>query len=117
MLCLVLKKITDVDIRRGTEVGKGCGTHIVLVAETAGFTMSGISIDNSSNYAVLGYELVRPGANLRRKCFPVFPLTIDVCKRKGRGRSAARQDITAETPVNFGTNEHPYKAAKILIIY
>ena len=57
MLCLVLKKITDVDIRRGTEVGKGCGTHTVLVAETAGFTMSGISIDNSSNYAVLGYEL------------------------------------------------------------
>lgn len=33
------------------------GPHTVLVAETAGFTMSGISIDNSSNYAVLGYEL------------------------------------------------------------
>ena len=80
--------------------------------------MSGISIDNSSNYAVLGYELVRPGANLQgRKCFPVFPLAIDVCKRNGRGRSAARQDITAETPVNFGTNEHAYKAAKILVIY
>lgn len=31
------------------------GPHTVLVAETAGFTMSGISIDNSSNYAVLGY--------------------------------------------------------------
>ncbi len=67
MLCLVLKKITDVDIRRGTEAGKGCGTHTVLVAETAGFTMSGISIDNSSNYAILGYELVRPRTNLRRK--------------------------------------------------
>ena len=64
-----------------------------------------------------GYELVRPGANLRRKCFPVFPLTIDVCKRKGRGQSASRQDITAETPVNFGTNEHTHKAAKILVIY
>ena len=33
------------------------------------------------------------------------------------GRSAARQDITAETPVKFGTNEHPHKAARILIIY
>ena len=65
-----------------------------------------------------GYELVRPGANLQgRKCFPVFPLTIDVCKRKGRGQSASRQDITAETPVNFGTNEHTHKAAKILVIY
>ncbi len=35
----------------------------------------------------------------------------------GRGRSAARQDITAETPVNFGTNEHPHKATIILITY
>lgn len=33
------------------------GPHTVLVAETTGFTMSVISIDNSSNYAVLGYEL------------------------------------------------------------
>ena len=47
-----------------------------------------------------GYELIRP--ELTCKC---------------RGRSAVRQDITAETPVNFGTNEHPYNAAKILIIY
>ena len=58
-----------------------------------------------------------PGDNLRRKCSPLFPLTIDVWKRKGRGWSAARQDITAETPVNFGTNEHTNKAAKILITY
>lgn len=33
------------------------GPHTVLVAETSGFKMSGISIDNSSNYAILGYEL------------------------------------------------------------
>ena len=47
----------------------------------------------------------------------VSPLTIDVWKRKGWGRSAARQDIIAETPVNFWTNEHPHKAARILITY
>ena len=34
-----------------------------------------------------------------------------------KARSAARQDITAETLVNFGTNEHPHKAAIILITY
>lgn len=33
------------------------GPHAVLVAETDGFTMSDISIDRASNYAVLGYEL------------------------------------------------------------
>ena len=65
-----------------------------------------------------GYELVRPELTCKEEsAFLCFHVTIDVCKRKGRGRSAARQDITAETPVNFGTNEHPYKAAKILIIY
>ena len=43
-----------------------------------------------------------------------------VCRNhagSGKARSAARQDITAETPVNFGTNEHPHKAAKILITH
>ena len=58
-----------------------------------------------------------PGANLQGKCSPVFRLTIDVWKRKSWGQSAVRQDITAETPVNFGTNEHPHKAARILITY
>ena len=58
-----------------------------------------------------------PGANLQGKCSPVFPLTIVVWKHKGWGRSAARQDMTAETPVNFGTNEHPHKATRILITY
>ena len=33
------------------------GPHTVLVAETSDFTMSDISIDNSSNYAVLCYDL------------------------------------------------------------
>lgn len=33
------------------------GPHTVIVAETSGFTMSDIRIGNSSNYAILGYEL------------------------------------------------------------
>ena len=79
------------------------------------------SAQGASQFAA-GYAAVRlwtgpHGANLQGKCSPVFPLTIDVWKRKCRGRSAALQDITAEMPVNFGTNEHLHKAAKIIIIY
>ncbi len=33
------------------------GPHTILVAETDGFEISGISIDRASNYAILGYEL------------------------------------------------------------
>ena len=79
------------------------------------------SAQGASQFAA-GYAAVRlwtgpPGADLQGKCSPVFPLTIDVWKRKGWGWSVARQDITAETPENFETNEHPYKAARILITY
>ena len=59
------------------------------------------------------------GPDSRVQIRPFCPRRLSwmLSRTAARARSAARQDITAETPVNFGTNEHPHKAAKILIIY
>ena len=103
-----------------TQAATHIGEEVFVNRNHAGSGKSPLS-SGASQFAA-GYAAARlwtgsPGANMRRKCSPVFPLTIDVGKRKGRGWSAARQDMTAATPVNFGTNEHPHKAARILITY